>query len=55
MNIQPLGDRIVIKALEAEEKTKGGKSGSGFFEKIKGYLNDTVKSSQPDISTNNNE
>ena len=24
MNIQPLGDRIVIKALEAEEKTKGG-------------------------------
>ena len=24
MNIQPLGDRIVIKPLEAEEKTKGG-------------------------------
>jgi chaperonin GroES len=24
MNIQPLGDRIVVKALEAEEKTKGG-------------------------------
>jgi len=24
MNIQPLGDRVVIKALEAEEKTKGG-------------------------------
>lgn len=24
MNIQPLGDRIVIKPLEAEGKTKGG-------------------------------
>jgi len=24
MNIQPLGDRIVIKPLEAENKTKGG-------------------------------
>ena len=24
MNIQPLGDRIVIKQLEAEAKTKGG-------------------------------
>ena len=24
MNIQPLGDRVVIKALEAENKTKGG-------------------------------
>ena len=24
MNIQPLGDRVVIKSLEAEEKTKGG-------------------------------
>jgi len=24
MNIQPLGDRILIKQLEAEEKTKGG-------------------------------
>ena len=24
MNIQPLGDRIVVKALEAAEKTKGG-------------------------------
>lgn len=24
MNIQPLGDRVVIKPLEAEEKTKGG-------------------------------
>ncbi|MFH1359556.1 MAG: co-chaperone GroES [Candidatus Omnitrophota bacterium] len=24
VNIQPLGDRIVVKALEAEEKTKGG-------------------------------
>ena len=29
-----------------EEKTKGGKSGSGYFDKIKGYLNDAVKSSQ---------
>ncbi|MBU0709106.1 MAG: co-chaperone GroES [Candidatus Omnitrophica bacterium] len=24
MNIKPLGDRVVIKALEAESKTKGG-------------------------------
>ena len=24
MNIQPLGDRVVIKPLEAEDKTKGG-------------------------------
>lgn len=24
MNIQPLGDRVVIKPLKAEEKTKGG-------------------------------
>ena len=24
MNIKPLGDRIVIKVLEKEEKTKGG-------------------------------
>lgn len=24
MNIKPLGDRVVIKKLEAEEKTKGG-------------------------------
>ncbi|VAX37548.1 Heat shock protein 60 family co-chaperone GroES [hydrothermal vent metagenome] len=24
MDIQPLGDRIIVKALEAEEKTKGG-------------------------------
>ena len=24
MNIQPLGDRIVVKPLEAVEKTKGG-------------------------------
>jgi len=24
MNIQPLGDRIVVKPLTAEEKTKGG-------------------------------
>ncbi len=24
MNFQPLGDRIIIKSLEAEEKTKGG-------------------------------
>jgi chaperonin GroES len=24
MNIQPLGDRVIVKALEAEEKTKGG-------------------------------
>ncbi len=24
MSIQPLGDRVVVKALDAEEKTKGG-------------------------------
>ena len=24
MDIQPLGDRIIVKSLEAEEKTKGG-------------------------------
>jgi chaperonin GroES len=24
MNIKPLGDRIIVKPLEAEEKTKGG-------------------------------
>lgn len=24
MNIQPLGDRVVVKSLEAETKTKGG-------------------------------
>ncbi|HBU08743.1 MAG: co-chaperone GroES [Omnitrophica WOR_2 bacterium RIFOXYB2_FULL_45_11] len=24
MNIQPLGDRVIIKPLEAESKTKGG-------------------------------
>lgn len=24
MAVQPLGDRILVKALEAEEKTKGG-------------------------------
>lgn len=24
MSIQPLGDRILVKALEAEEKTRGG-------------------------------
>lgn len=24
MNIQPLADRIIVKPLEAEEKTKGG-------------------------------
>ena len=31
---------------QIEDKTKGGKSGTGFFDKIKGYLKDTVKSSQ---------
>lgn len=24
MNIRPLGDRVVVKSLEVEEKTKGG-------------------------------
>lgn len=24
MNLQPLGDRVLVKPLEAEEKTKGG-------------------------------
>ena len=31
-----------------EDKTEDGKSGTGFFTKIKGYLKDTVKSSQPE-------
>ena len=24
MNLKPLSDRVILKALEAEEKTKGG-------------------------------
>ena len=40
---------------EIEEKTTGGKSGTGFFEKIKGYLSDTVKSSQSDSPASKNE
>jgi hypothetical protein len=31
---------------QINDKTEGGKSGTGFFAKIKGYLKDTVKSSQ---------
>jgi hypothetical protein len=31
---------------QIEEKTKGGKSGAGYFTKIKGYLEDALKSSQ---------
>jgi hypothetical protein len=31
---------------QIEEKTKGGQSGTGYFNKIKGYLKDTLKSSQ---------
>ncbi len=31
---------------QIEDKTKGGKSDTGFFDKIKGYLKDTVTSSQ---------
>ena len=31
-----------------EDKTEDGKSGTGFFTKIKEYLKDTVKSSQPE-------
>lgn len=31
---------------QIEDKTEGGKSGKGFFDKIKGYVKDTVKSSQ---------
>lgn len=31
---------------QIEDKTKGGKSGRGFFDKVRGYLKDTVKSSQ---------
>jgi hypothetical protein len=33
---------------EIEDKTEGGKSGTGFFTKIKGFLKDAVKSSQPE-------
>lgn len=35
---------------QIEDKTKGGKSGKGFFDKIKGFLKDTVKSSQREES-----
>ncbi|MGD9878000.1 MAG: hypothetical protein AB7S84_14675, partial [Desulfococcus sp.] len=38
---------------QIEDKTKGGKSGSGFFDKIKGYLKDTVKSSQKESGNGN--
>ena len=39
--------RNMYKQLDQiEEKTKCGKSGKGFFDKIKRYLKDTVKSSQ---------
>lgn len=31
---------------QIEEKTQGGKSGKGFFDRIKGFLGDTVESSQ---------
>lgn len=31
---------------QIEDKTRGGKSGTGLFDKIKGYLKDTVESSQ---------
>ncbi len=31
---------------QIEDKTKGGKSGTGFFDKIKVYLKETIKSSQ---------
>jgi len=31
---------------EIEDKTEGGKSGTGFFTKIKEFLKDTVNSSQ---------
>lgn len=33
---------------QIEGKTEGGKSGKGFFDKIKGFLKDTVVSSQPE-------
>ena len=39
---------------QIKEKTEEGKSGTGFFTKLKGYLKDTVKSSQPDKSDNKN-
>jgi hypothetical protein len=44
---------MVVKSLyqqieEIEEKTEGGKSGTGFFTKIKEFLKDTVKSNQPE-------
>ena len=35
---------------EIESKTEKGKSGTGFFDKIKGFLKDLVKSNQPDQS-----
>ena len=36
---------------QIKEKTKGGKSGTGFFDKIKGYLKDTIQSSQTESRT----
>ena len=38
---------------QIKDKTKGGKSGSGFFDKIKGYLKDTVESSQKESGNGN--
>ncbi len=35
---------------QIEDKTEDGKSGTGFFDKIKGFLKDTVDSSQPEQS-----
>ena len=50
-NLKNLNDQLD----DIEEKTTGGKFGTGFFKKIKGYLNDTVKSSQQDNSASKKE
>jgi len=40
---------------EIEDKTEGSKSGFGFFNKIKGYLKDAVKSSQTETQSDKDE
>ncbi|NND83265.1 MAG: YfdX family protein [Gammaproteobacteria bacterium] len=44
-------DRLYEQLDEIEELTADGKSGRGFFTKIKRYLGETVKSSQPDATS----
>lgn len=44
------------KEIEAiREKTSDGKSGSGFFDKIKGFMTSMTEDSQPESASNNNQ